>query len=100
MNTGADVIICTGGTGISSLDITPDVVKPLLDMEIPGIMEYVRMKSAQENPNAVLSRSIAGVRGQALVYCLPGSPRAVIDYMKYILDSFKHALWMLNDLKH
>jgi molybdenum cofactor synthesis domain-containing protein len=98
LDSGADIIVTSGGTGISNRDITPDVVRPMLDMEIPGIMEFIRVKTSENNPNAMLSRSLAGVRAQSLVYCLPGSPKAVGEYMHYLLKSLKHALWMLNDL--
>lgn len=92
---GTDVIITTGGTGIGPRDITPDVVRPLLDKELPGIMEVIRTTSAQALPQAALSRSLAGVAGSTLVYALPGSPRAVAEYMREILKTLQHALLML-----
>jgi molybdenum cofactor synthesis domain-containing protein len=90
-----DVIITTGGTGIGPRDITPDVVRPLLDKELPGIMEVIRTQCALTLPLAALSRSLAGVAGSTLVYTLPGSPRAVDDYMQVILKTLQHALMML-----
>lgn len=92
---GTDVIVTTGGTGIGPRDITPDVVRPLLDKEMPGIMEVVRTRCAQTLPQAALSRSLAGVAGSTLVYALPGSPRAVDDYVQEILKTLQHALMML-----
>jgi molybdopterin adenylyltransferase len=92
---GFDVIITTGGTGIGPRDITPDVVNPMLDREIPGIMEFIRTKHGERLPSALLSRSVAGVIGTTLVYTLPGSVKAVREYMDEILRSLEHALQMI-----
>jgi molybdenum cofactor synthesis domain-containing protein len=89
-----DLIFTTGGTGIGPRDITPEVVKPMLDKEIPGIMEMIRMKYGMEKPNALLSRGIAGVMGKSLVYTLPGSLKAVNDYMTEILKTLEHLIYM------
>lgn len=88
-------IFISGGTGIGPRDITPEVVKPLLDKEIPGIMEMIRVKYGMQFPNALLSRGIAGVAGSSLVYALPGNPRAVKDYMQEITPTLVHSLKML-----
>jgi len=93
-----DVVITTGGTGISPRDITPDIVKTLLDKEIPGIMESIRIKYGQEKPAALLSRSVAGVMGHSLVFTLPGSVRAVSEYLEEITKSLKHMIYMLNQI--
>jgi molybdopterin adenylyltransferase len=93
-----DLIITTGGTGIGPRDFTPDVVKPLLDKEIPGIMELIRIKYGQEKPNALLTRAIAGVMGNSLVYTLPGSVKAVEEYTEEIFKTLKHSIYMLNGL--
>ncbi len=73
------LVFTTGGTGIGPKDITPDVIAPLLDKEIPGIMDFIRNKYGAKHPNALISRSIAGVKDGALVFCLPGSVRAVTE---------------------
>jgi molybdenum cofactor synthesis domain-containing protein len=91
----ANIILTTGGTGIGPRDITVETVRPLLDKEIPGVMEYIRMKYGAEKPNALLSRGVAGVMGKALVYTLPGSVRAVSEYMEEILKTVKHTVQML-----
>lgn len=93
-----DIIITTGGTGIGSRDITPDVVKKLLDKEIPGIMELIRTKYGSEKPNALLSRSVAGVIQKSLVYVLPGSVKAVKEYLDEITKTLEHSLRMINDI--
>jgi len=94
----ADIIITTGGTGIGERDVTPDIIKPLLDKEIPGIMELIRMKYGQEKPQALLSRSVAGVIGKTLVYTLPGSVKAVEEYFSEIQKTIFHSIYMLHGL--
>jgi molybdenum cofactor synthesis domain-containing protein len=94
----ADIIITTGGTGIGPRDITVDTVKPMLDKEIPGIMEMIRQKYGSEKPNALLSRGIAGVKGMSLIYTLPGSVRAVEEYLSVITPTIRHSFYMLNGL--
>ncbi len=91
-----DIIITTGGTGLGKRDITPDVVKPLLDKEIPGIMEHIRLKYGAEKPNALVSRSIAGLMDSTLVYVLPGSTKAVNEYLSEITPTIEHSLRMIH----
>lgn len=95
---GADAIFTTGGTGIGPRDITPETVRPLLDKEIPGIMELIRVKYGMEKPAALLSRGIAGVSGKTLIYCLPGSVKAVTEYCSEILPTIEHSLYMLEGI--
>ncbi len=89
-----NIVFTTGGTGIGPRDITVDVIKPLLDRELPGVMEYIRVRYGSENPNALLSRAVAGISGKALVYTLPGSVRAVGEYMAEILRTIRHTVLM------
>jgi molybdopterin adenylyltransferase len=91
---GYNIIFTTGGTGIGPRDITVDTIKPLLTKEIPGIMEYIRIKYGSEKPGALLSRSVAGLIGNTLIYTLPGSLKAVNEYMEEILRTLKHTLEM------
>ncbi len=93
-----DIIFTTGGTGIGKRDNTVDVIKPMLDKEIPGIMEMIRLKFGMENPNALLSRSVAGVIDDSLIYVLPGSVRAVIEYMGEIFKTLQHLIYMLHQI--
>ncbi|MGC9374304.1 MAG: molybdenum cofactor synthesis domain-containing protein [Bacteroidales bacterium] len=93
-----DIIITTGGTGIGKRDITVETVQPMLDKEIPGVMEMIRMKYGLEKPNALLSRGIAGVMGNSLVYTLPGSVKAVNEYMTEILKTMQHLIYMLHGI--
>lgn len=93
-----DAVFTTGGTGIGARDFTPEVVSNFLDKEIPGIMEMIRMKYGMEKPNALLSRGVAGVMGKSLVYTLPGSVKAVNEYMTEITKSMQHLIYMLHGL--
>jgi len=93
-----DLIFTTGGTGIGPRDMTPEVVRKLMEKEIPGIMEGIRIRYGMDKPNALLSRSVAGVIGNSLVYCLPGSEKAVTEYAEEIFKTVNHALMMLNGL--
>ncbi len=97
-NSSLDMLFTTGGTGIGERDITVDTIKPFLDKEIPGIMEMIRMKFGMEKPNALLSRSVAGVMGKTLVFTLPGSIKAVNEYMGEINKSLYHCIGMLHGL--
>jgi len=92
---GTEVVFTTGGTGLGPRDFTPDVVKPLLDKEIPGVMEMIRVKYGLLKPAALVSRSIAGVTAKTLVYCLPGSVKAVGEYCQEILPTIVHSIKMI-----
>ena len=96
--TQVDIVITTGGTGIGLRDITPDIVKSFLDKEIPGIMELIRFKYGSLKPNALLSRAVAGVMQSTLVYTLPGSVKAVEEYMTEITPTLRHSIYMLHNL--
>jgi molybdenum cofactor synthesis domain-containing protein len=89
-----NLIITTGGTGIGPRDITVETVAPLLNKEIPGIMDYIRIKYGAEKPSALLSRGVAGIAGKSLIYTLPGSVRAVEEYMTEILKTLEHTILM------
>ena len=93
-----DIIFTTGGTGIGPRDITPDVIKSVLDKEIPGIMEMIRVKYGMQFPNALVSRSIAGVAGKTLIYALPGNPKAVKEYADEIFKTVEHSFRMLHNI--
>jgi molybdopterin adenylyltransferase len=100
-NDGADFIFTSGGTGIGERDITVETVSSLLDKQLPGIMELIRVKYGMEKPNALLSRGVAGTMGKTIVYTLPGSVKAVTEYMAEITKTMDHALFMLHGIdKH
>ena len=94
--TSADIIFTTGGTGVGERDITVDVVKQKIKKDIPGIMELIRVKYGKENPNALLSRAVAGVLiNKTLIYTLPGSQKAVSEYLNEILKTLIHTIKMV-----
>ena len=95
---GADVVVITGGTGVGPRDVTPEVVTELADKVIPGIMEHVRLKYGAEKPRALISRSVAAVAGSTLLYAIPGSVRAVDDYMTEILKTVEHLILMIHGI--
>lgn len=89
-----DLVFTTGGTGIGPRDITPEVARTFISREIPGIMEAIRLKFGSEKPNALLSRGVAGLMDDSLLYVLPGSVRAVKEYMGEIRKTLKHLFFM------
>jgi molybdenum cofactor synthesis domain-containing protein len=93
-----DFIFTTGGTGIGPRDITPDVIAPLLDKQITGIMELIRVKYGMDKPAALISRSIAGIKDETIIYCLPGSVKAVNEYLIEIIKTLDHTVYMLHGL--
>lgn len=95
---GVDLVITTGGTGVGPRDITPDVVTRHADKLIPGIMDFIRLKHGERFPMALTSRSVAAVMGSALVYTLPGSDRAIPEYLEEIFKTMEHMLLLLKGL--
>lgn len=93
-----DIIFTTGGTGIGPRDFTPDVIRPMLEKEIPGIMDGIRLKYGPRNPNALISRAVAGVIGHSLIFTLPGSVNAVNEYFAEISKYILHLVYMLHGL--
>jgi molybdenum cofactor synthesis domain-containing protein len=97
---GADVVITTGGTGITPTDVTPEAVAPLLDRQVPGIAEAIRLANREKIPTSVLSRGVAGTIGRALVVTLPGSPGGVRDGMAVLAPLLDHAVAQLGGGDH
>jgi len=93
-----DLVFTTGSTGLGPRDMAPDVALQHMDREIPGIMELIRVKHGMVNPNAVLSRSVAGQTGKTLMFILPGSTRAVREYLNEIQPGLWHMLLMVNGI--
>lgn len=98
IQSGVDLVFTTGSTGLGSRDMAPEVARQHMEREIPGIMELIRVKHGMVNPNAALSRSIAGMAGKTLIFVLPGSRRAIKEYMEEILKSLWHMILMINDI--
>ena len=87
-----DLILTTGGTGLSPRDVTPEATLDVIEREIPGIAEAMRAEGLRKTRNAMLSRAVAGVRGQTLIINLPGSPKAVRENLAVIIDALPHAI--------
>jgi molybdenum cofactor synthesis domain-containing protein len=87
-----DLILTTGGTGLSPRDVTPEATREVLEREIPGIAETMRAEGLKKTRYSMLSRAVAGVRDRTLIINLPGSPRAVKENLAVIMDILPHAI--------
>ena len=96
----SDVILTTGGTGLGPRDVTPEATASVSDRLVPGLGERMRQVGAAKNPNAALSRSIAAIRGTALIVNLPGSPRGAVESFDAIAELLPHAVSVLHGARH
>lgn len=87
-----DLILTNGGTGLHPRDVTPDATLEIIDKEVPGIAEVMRMEGFKKTKQAILSRAVAGIKGKTLIVNLPGSPKAVKESLDVILESLPHAI--------
>lgn len=90
-----DVIYTTGSTGIGPRDIAPEIIKQFIDFKIPGIMDLIRLKYGADKPNALLSRSVAGIKNKTLIFSVPGSTKAVNEYLTEIHKILMHSFLMM-----
>jgi molybdopterin adenylyltransferase len=96
----ADFILTTGGTGISARDVTPETTRSYCERELPGIAEALRAESYRETPTAVLSRGVAGIKGNTIIVNFPGSVKAVRLCTRVLIPVMEHALSMLRGEGH
>ena len=87
-----DLILTTGGTGVSPRDLTPDATLEVIDKQVPGMAEAMRHQSMMVTPHAMISRAVAGIRGKSLIINLPGSPRGAKENLAVVLPALKHAI--------
>ncbi len=90
-----DLIITTGGTGVSPSDVTPEATAQVIDRELPGIAEAMRQASFKITPHAILSRAICGIRGDCLIINLPGSKKAAQENIAVVLNALPHAIYKI-----
>jgi molybdenum cofactor synthesis domain-containing protein len=88
-------IFTTGGTGVAARDVTPEATRSTIDREIPGLAELMRARGRESTPLAVLSRGVAGTRGQVLIVNLPGSPKGALESLNAIVEVVPHVLELL-----
>ncbi len=97
---GEDVVITTGGTGIGPRDVTPEAVDAVAEKLVPGVMDKIRLDAGAQKPNALLTRSVCAVGGSTIFYALPGSVKAVEEYLQGIFTTLDHMVAMLHGIGH
>jgi molybdenum cofactor synthesis domain-containing protein len=97
-----DLVMTTGGTGVTPRDVTPEATKAIIEREMPGLAEVLRFEGYRQTPLAVISRGVAGIRGRTLVVNLPGNPKAVREGMETLSPILPHAIQMIRgeDTEH
>ncbi len=95
VNENINLIVTSGGTGFSKRDVTPEATKCVIEREASGISEFMRMKSMEITPRGMLSRGVSGIKNNSLIINLPGSPKAAIENLSFVISSLEHGLKML-----
>lgn len=89
---GLDIILTTGGTGVTPRDVTPEATEAVIDRELRGMSEAMRAESLKKTPHAMISRALCGIRKTTLIINLPGSPRAVRENLAVVMPALKHTV--------
>lgn len=97
---GACLVLTTGGTGFSRRDVTPEATESVINRTVPGIPEAMRFAGLKSNSRAMLSRAVAGLRGETLIVNLPGGEKAATDNLSAVLPALKSGIDMLRDISH
>jgi molybdenum cofactor synthesis domain-containing protein len=93
----ADLVVTTGGTGITARDVTPEATRDVIEKELHGFGEAMRAASLKITPHAIISRATAGTTGSAIVLNLPGSPKAAVENLEAVIEAIPHSIEMLQD---
>jgi molybdopterin adenylyltransferase len=97
---GVDLIVTTGGTGLTTRDVTPEATLEVIDKRIPGFEEAMRAESIKITPHGMLSRAVSGLSGRTLIINLPGSPKAVRETLSVVLPALPHAVELIRGITH
>jgi len=96
----ADVVLTTGGTGLGPRDVTPEATMAVIERLIPGFSEHMRAEGVRKTPRALLSRGVAGIRGETIIVNLPGSPRGAVESLDAIAGLLPHAVAVVHGARH
>src|SRR3989338_8164240 len=91
----ADIVVTTGGTGLGPRDVTPEATRAVIERDVPGLSEYMRLEGLKKTRRSILSRGVCGMRKKTLIINLPGSPKGVKESLGLIIDIIPHALHMM-----
>lgn len=100
LDSTADLVALTGGTGVAPRDLTPEAVLPLLEKRLEGVEQAIRDYGLAKTPLAMLSRTVVGTRGKQLIMCLPGSPKGVQDALDAVFPAVLHVFQVFDGLRH
>lgn len=96
----ADLILTTGGTGLGPRDVTPEATMAVADRLIPGFAEQMRAEGMKKTPRAIMSRAVAGIRGESVILNLPGSPKGAVESLDAVATLLPHAIEVLHGHHH
>lgn len=94
---GADLVLTTGGSGVAPRDVTPEATLQVVDRLVPGLVEAARVQTMAKTPLAMVARGVAGIRRRTLIFNLPGSPKAVQEWLEVVLPAIGHAVDLLRE---